>query len=32
MAGTTDDPFFATLDAGVPMLARRALAVCQGEG
>jgi aminoglycoside phosphotransferase (APT) family kinase protein len=32
LAGTTDDPFFATLDAGVPMLARRALAVCQGEG
>jgi aminoglycoside phosphotransferase (APT) family kinase protein len=31
LAGTTDDPFFATLDRGVPTLARRALAVCQGE-
>jgi aminoglycoside phosphotransferase (APT) family kinase protein len=30
LAGTTDDPFFATLDAGVPALAARALAVCQG--
>lgn len=31
LAGTTDDPFFATLDLGVPALARRALAVCHGE-
>jgi len=31
LAGTTDDPFFATLDRGIPMLARRALAVCRGE-
>jgi aminoglycoside phosphotransferase (APT) family kinase protein len=31
LAGTTDDPFFATLDAGVPALAARALAVCRGE-
>ncbi|HEX6542017.1 MAG TPA: phosphotransferase family protein [Ktedonobacterales bacterium] len=31
LAGTTDDPFFATLDRGVPALARRALAVCHGE-
>jgi aminoglycoside phosphotransferase (APT) family kinase protein len=31
LAGTTDDPFFATLDTGVPALARRALAVCHGE-
>ena len=31
LAGTTDDPFFATLDQGVPSLARRALAVCHGE-
>ena len=31
LAGTTDDPFFATLGEGVPALARRALAVCQGE-
>jgi aminoglycoside phosphotransferase (APT) family kinase protein len=30
-AGTTDDPFFATLDVGVPNLARRARAVCEGE-
>lgn len=31
LAGTTDDPFFATLDRGVPALAHRALAVCHGE-
>ncbi len=31
LAGTTDDPFFATLDRGVPALAQRALAVCRGE-
>ncbi|HEX6798143.1 MAG TPA: phosphotransferase family protein [Ktedonobacterales bacterium] len=31
LAGTTDDPFFATLGEGVPALARRALAVCRGE-
>ena len=31
LTGTTDDPFFATLDLGVPSLARRALAVCPGE-
>jgi aminoglycoside phosphotransferase (APT) family kinase protein len=31
LAGTTDDPFFATLDEGIPALARRALAVCNGE-
>ncbi len=31
LAGTTDDPFFATLGAGVPALASRALAVCRGE-
>ncbi|HLY30878.1 MAG TPA: phosphotransferase family protein [Ktedonobacterales bacterium] len=31
LAGTTDDPFFATLDHGVPALAARALAVCRGE-
>ena len=30
LAGTTDDPFFATLREGVPALARRALAICQG--
>lgn len=30
LSGTTDDPFFATLDRGVPALAQRALAVCQG--
>ena len=30
LAGTTDDPFFATLGEGVPALARRALAVCRG--
>lgn len=28
-AGTTDDPFFATLDQGVPSLARQALFICQ---
>lgn len=27
-SGTTDDPFFARLDEGVPALARRALRVC----
>jgi aminoglycoside phosphotransferase (APT) family kinase protein len=31
LAGSTDDPFFNTLDEGVPLLARRALAVCQGQ-
>lgn len=31
LAGTTDDPFFASLGEGVPALARRALAVCNGE-
>jgi aminoglycoside phosphotransferase (APT) family kinase protein len=31
LAGTTDDPFFALLGAGVPALAARALAVCRGE-
>jgi aminoglycoside phosphotransferase (APT) family kinase protein len=31
LAGTTDDPFFAQLDRGIPALARRALAVCNGE-
>ncbi len=31
LSGTTDDPFFAQLDRGIPALARRALAVCQGE-
>ncbi len=31
LSGTTDDPFFATLGEGIPALARRALAVCQGE-
>lgn len=31
LAGTTDDPFFATLDRGVPALAHRALAVCRGK-
>ncbi len=31
LAGTTDDPFFATLGVGVPALASRALAVCRGE-
>jgi aminoglycoside phosphotransferase (APT) family kinase protein len=30
LSGTTDDPFFALLREGVPALARRALAVCQG--
>jgi aminoglycoside phosphotransferase (APT) family kinase protein len=28
-AGTTDDPFFAQLETGVPALARRALRICQ---
>jgi hypothetical protein len=27
-AGTTDDPFFEQLEAGIPALARRALEVC----
>jgi aminoglycoside phosphotransferase (APT) family kinase protein len=31
LAGTTDDPFFASLGEGVPALAKRALAVCHGE-
>jgi aminoglycoside phosphotransferase (APT) family kinase protein len=30
-AGTTDDPFFESLDKGVPALARRALAVCESS-
>ncbi len=30
LSGTTDDPFFALLREGVPALARRALAICQG--
>jgi aminoglycoside phosphotransferase (APT) family kinase protein len=30
LAGTTDDPFFTQLDAGVPALAKRALDVCRG--
>lgn len=30
LAGTTDDPFFASLGEGVPALARRALAICEG--
>jgi aminoglycoside phosphotransferase (APT) family kinase protein len=30
LSGTTDDPFFALLREGVPALARRALAACQG--
>jgi aminoglycoside phosphotransferase (APT) family kinase protein len=31
LAGSTDDPFFKTLDVGVPALAARALAVCNGQ-
>ncbi len=31
LAGTTDDPFFASLREGVPSLARSALAVARGE-
>jgi aminoglycoside phosphotransferase (APT) family kinase protein len=31
LAGRTDDPFFLRLGEGVPALARRALAVSQGE-
>jgi aminoglycoside phosphotransferase (APT) family kinase protein len=31
LSGTTDDPFFATLDRGVPALAHRALSVCRGD-
>jgi len=31
LAGTTDDPFFNQLEAFVPTLAIRALAVCQGD-
>lgn len=31
LSGTTDDPFFATLGEGIPALARRALAVANGE-
>ena len=31
LSGTTDDPFFATLNIGIPLLAARALAVCNGE-
>lgn len=31
LAGSTDDPFFKTLDVGVPSLAARALAVCDGD-
>jgi len=30
LAGTTDDPFFATLDLGIPFLAARARAICDG--
>ena len=30
-AGTTDDPFFALLEQGVPAMARRALDICQSE-
>ncbi len=30
-AGTTDDPFFESLDQGVPALARRALTVCESS-
>jgi aminoglycoside phosphotransferase (APT) family kinase protein len=30
-AGTTDDPFFESLDKGVPALARRARAVCESS-
>jgi len=30
LAGLTDDPFFADLEAGVPTLARRALDVAEG--
>jgi aminoglycoside phosphotransferase (APT) family kinase protein len=30
-AGTTDDPFFESLDKGVPALARRALGVCESS-
>ncbi len=29
LAGTTDDPFFARLDEGVPALARRARSLCE---
>lgn len=32
LAGTTDDPFFASLQTGVPALARRALNVARGLG
>jgi len=32
LAGTTDDPFFALLDRGVPALAERAWAVASGSG
>ncbi len=31
-AGTTEDPFFAQLETGVPELARRALNICNGQG
>jgi aminoglycoside phosphotransferase (APT) family kinase protein len=31
LAGTTDDPFFAMLDEGVPEIARRALAIAHGD-
>jgi aminoglycoside phosphotransferase (APT) family kinase protein len=32
LAGTTDDPFFALLDVGVPKLAERAWDVARGDG
>lgn len=32
LAGATDDPFFATLERGVPGLARHALGVIEGAG
>lgn len=31
LAGATDDPFFAHMETGVPVLARRALAIVRGE-
>jgi aminoglycoside phosphotransferase (APT) family kinase protein len=31
LAGSTDDPFFAQLEAGVPTLARRALSMVRGS-
>ena len=32
LAGTSDDPFFAELETGVPFLASRALALVEGRG